>query len=104
MPQNELVLPLKDPTSDMAVIARNGSKLVKDIRDKKEASKSRARFWEVAGSKMGQITGALKLCPPPLPPSLVLRGWRRRDGPSHGQRGADQKERLAGTLHYSGHE
>lgn len=56
--QNELVLPLKDPTSDMAVIARNGSKLVKEIRDKKEASKSRARFWEVAGSKMGQITGA----------------------------------------------
>lgn len=58
--QNELVLPLKDPTSDMAVIARNGSKLVKDIRDKKEASKSRARFWEVAGSKIGQITGELE--------------------------------------------
>lgn len=67
-PQNELVLPLKDPTSDMAVIARNGSKLVKEIRDKKEASKSRARFWEVAGSKMGQITGALNALPPPLPP------------------------------------
>ena len=36
-----------------------GSKLVREMRDKKEASKSRARFWEVAGSKMGKITGAL---------------------------------------------
>ena len=32
--------------------------LVKDIREKKEASKSRKRFWEMAGSKMGKITGA----------------------------------------------
>jgi hypothetical protein len=41
----------------MAVIARNGSKLVKDVREKKDKDKSRARFWEVAGSKMGNITG-----------------------------------------------
>uniref|UniRef100_A0A1D2A9T0 RNA helicase n=1 Tax=Auxenochlorella protothecoides TaxID=3075 RepID=A0A1D2A9T0_AUXPR len=51
------VLPLKDPTSDLAVIARAGSRLVKEVREKKEAGKSRARFWEVAGSKMGSITG-----------------------------------------------
>ena len=51
------VLPLKDPTSDMAVIARNGSKLVRDVREKKDKDKSRARFWEMAGSKMGKITG-----------------------------------------------
>lgn len=51
------VLPLKDSTSDMAVIARQGSKLVKEVRDKKESTKSRQRFWEVAGSKMGKITG-----------------------------------------------
>jgi hypothetical protein len=56
--QAEPVMPLRDPTSDMAVIARAGSKLVKDIREKKEASKSRKRFWEMAGSKMGKITGA----------------------------------------------
>ena len=59
---------MKDPTSDMAVIARNGSKLVKEIRDKKEANKSRARFWEVAGSKIGQITGGHASC---LPCSFV---------------------------------
>ena len=51
------VLPLKDTTSDMAVISRSGSKLVKEIREKKDSNKSRARFWEVAGSKIGAITG-----------------------------------------------
>jgi hypothetical protein len=30
---------------------------VKEVREKKEAGKSRARFWEVAGSKMGKVTG-----------------------------------------------
>lgn len=43
------MLPLKDPTSDMAVISRKGSELVKEVRAKKEAGKSRARFWEMAG-------------------------------------------------------
>ncbi|CAD7701175.1 unnamed protein product [Ostreobium quekettii] len=51
------VLPLKDSTSDMAVIARTGSQLVKETREKKEKNKFRQRFWEVAGSKMGAITG-----------------------------------------------
>ena len=55
--QAEAVMPLKDPTSDLAVIAKTGSKLVKEIRDKKNEGKSRQRFWEVAGSKMGKITG-----------------------------------------------
>eukprot|EP00210_Caulerpa_lentillifera_P000325 g318.t1 len=54
------VMPLKDPTSDMAVIARQGSNLVRETREKKEKNKFRQRFWEVAGSKMGQITGLTK--------------------------------------------
>ena len=32
--------------------------LVAQVREKKEQNKSRQRFWEVAGSKMGKITGA----------------------------------------------
>ncbi|WIA21045.1 hypothetical protein OEZ85_005370 [Tetradesmus obliquus] len=52
-----VVLPLKDPTSDMAVIARGGSALVKEVREKKDKDKSRLRFWDMAGSKMGKITG-----------------------------------------------
>lgn len=35
------------------------------MREKKEKDKGRQRFWEVAGSKMGKITGAL------------LRAWWR---------------------------
>ena len=27
------------------------------MREKKDAKKSRARFWEMSGSKMGEITG-----------------------------------------------
>eukprot|EP00889_Picochlorum_renovo_P003148 jgi/Picre1/30178/NNA_005547.t1 len=46
------VMPLKDPTSDLAVIARNGSKIVKEIREKKDANKSRARFWEELAQKL----------------------------------------------------
>ena len=60
--QAEAIMPLRDPTSDLAVIAKTGSKLVKEIRDKKNEGKSRQRFWEVAGSKMGKITGSA----PPL--------------------------------------
>lgn len=36
---------------------RNGSTLVKEVREKKDKDKSRLRFWDMAGSKMGQITG-----------------------------------------------
>jgi hypothetical protein len=35
----------------------NGSALVKEVREKKDKDKSRLRFWDMAGSKMGQITG-----------------------------------------------
>uniref|UniRef100_A0A7S0V1P2 RNA helicase n=1 Tax=Polytomella parva TaxID=51329 RepID=A0A7S0V1P2_9CHLO len=52
-----VILPLKDPTSDMAVISRNGSALVRQIREKKDKDKSRLKFWEVAGSMMGKVTG-----------------------------------------------
>lgn len=48
--------------SDFLLVAcllscRNGSALVKEVREKKDKDKSRLRFWDMAGSKMGQITG-----------------------------------------------
>lgn len=58
--QAEPVMPLKDPTSDMAIISRKGSNLVREIREKQSASKSRQRFWELAGSKLGDILGVEK--------------------------------------------
>jgi pre-mRNA-splicing factor ATP-dependent RNA helicase DHX38/PRP16 len=58
--QAEPVMPLKDPTSDMAIIARKGSALVREIHEKQSMNKSRQRFWELAGSKLGNILGVEK--------------------------------------------
>jgi pre-mRNA-splicing factor ATP-dependent RNA helicase DHX38/PRP16 len=58
--QAEPVMPLKDPTSDMAIIARKGSVLVREIREKQSQNKSRQRFWELAGSSLGNILGVEK--------------------------------------------
>ncbi|XLU18167.1 hypothetical protein S245_054233, partial [Arachis hypogaea] len=53
-------MPIKDPTSDMAIISRKGSTLVREIREKQSSNKSRQRFWELAGSKLGDILGVEK--------------------------------------------
>ncbi|XP_076916304.1 pre-mRNA-splicing factor ATP-dependent RNA helicase DEAH7-like [Bidens hawaiensis] len=58
--QAEPIMPVKDPTSDMAIISRNGSKLVREVHEKQSMNKSRQRFWELAGSKLGNILGVEK--------------------------------------------
>ncbi|KAL9322938.1 hypothetical protein ACSQ67_010991 [Phaseolus vulgaris] len=58
--QAEPIMPLKDPTSDMAIISRKGSTLVREIHEKQSMNKSRQRFWELAGSKLGDILGVEK--------------------------------------------
>ncbi|KAI3720399.1 hypothetical protein L6452_21315 [Arctium lappa] len=58
--QAEPVMPLKDPTSDMAIISRKGSNLVREVHEKQSMNKSRQRFWELAGSKLGDILGVEK--------------------------------------------
>ncbi|PKA52844.1 putative pre-mRNA-splicing factor ATP-dependent RNA helicase [Apostasia shenzhenica] len=58
--QAEPVMPIKDATSDMAIISRKGSALVREIREKQSMNKSRQRFWELAGSKLGDILGVQK--------------------------------------------
>ncbi|PQP97544.1 hypothetical protein Pyn_01890 [Prunus yedoensis var. nudiflora] len=58
--QAEPVMPIKDPTSDMAIISRKGSALVRRIHEKQNLNKSRQRFWELAGSKLGEILGVEK--------------------------------------------
>ncbi|CAN4077018.1 unnamed protein product [Withania somnifera] len=55
--QAEPIMPIKDPTSDMAIISPKGSALVREIREKQNMHKSRQRFWELAGSKLGDILG-----------------------------------------------
>ncbi|KAF5181629.1 Pre-mrna-splicing factor atp-dependent rna helicase deah7, partial [Thalictrum thalictroides] len=58
--QAETIMPLKDPTSDMAIISQKGSVLVREIHEKQSMNKSRQRFWELAGSKLGDILGVEK--------------------------------------------
>uniref|UniRef100_A0A162AL54 RNA helicase n=1 Tax=Daucus carota subsp. sativus TaxID=79200 RepID=A0A162AL54_DAUCS len=53
-------LPIKDPTSDMAIISRKGSTLVREVHEKQSMNKSHQRFWELARSKLGDILGVEK--------------------------------------------
>ncbi|XP_063926272.1 pre-mRNA-splicing factor ATP-dependent RNA helicase PRP16-like isoform X1 [Zophobas morio] len=58
--QQEPVIPIKDVTSDMAVISKKGSQLVSEMRQRNERLKGQKREWEVAGSKIGQVMGVKK--------------------------------------------
>eukprot|EP01031_Cornospumella_fuschlensis_P032611 gene32611-39429_t len=55
--QQTSVSVVKDPSSDLAQNARKGSNLLREVREKKDSMKSRQRFWELGGSKMGNIIG-----------------------------------------------
>jgi pre-mRNA-splicing factor ATP-dependent RNA helicase DHX38/PRP16 len=46
---------VRDPTSDFAVLAKKGSSILKFVRDKKERSAMREKFWDIQGSKMGNV-------------------------------------------------
>jgi pre-mRNA-splicing factor ATP-dependent RNA helicase DHX38/PRP16 len=58
--QQEPVVPIKDPTSDMAMVSKKGSKLVKVHREQAERKKAQRKF-ELAGTKMGNILGVEKV-------------------------------------------
>lgn len=58
--QTEAVSAVKDPTSDMAVFCKQGSKVVRQVREEQDQSKFRQRFWELAGSNMGNVMGVKK--------------------------------------------
>ncbi|XP_028811972.1 pre-mRNA-splicing factor ATP-dependent RNA helicase PRP16 [Denticeps clupeoides] len=58
--QPEPVIPVKDPTSDMAIISRKGSQLVRKHREQKERKKAQHKHWELAGTKLGDIMGIKK--------------------------------------------
>ncbi|XP_048461924.1 pre-mRNA-splicing factor ATP-dependent RNA helicase PRP16 [Rhincodon typus] len=55
--QPEPVIPVKDATSDMAIISRKGSQLVRKHREQKERKKAQHKHWELAGTKLGDIMG-----------------------------------------------
>lgn len=58
--QPEPVVPVRDPTSDMAMVARKGSALVRAYREQKERRKAQKKHWELAGTKIGNILGVKK--------------------------------------------
>ena len=51
---------MKDPTSDMAMVARKGSPLVRVYREQKERKKAQKKHWELGGTKLGNIMGVEK--------------------------------------------
>jgi pre-mRNA-splicing factor ATP-dependent RNA helicase DHX38/PRP16 len=53
--QTEAIQVVKDPTSDLAKLAKKGSAILKTVRETNDRSKMRERFWELAGSKLGNI-------------------------------------------------
>ena len=55
--QQSTVSTIRDHSSDMAVNARKGSKSLKENRERREMMKMRKKFWELGGSKMGNIIG-----------------------------------------------
>lgn len=54
--QPEPIIPVKDPTSDIAILAKKGSQLVRREREKKERIKG-AKTLATAGTKLGNLLG-----------------------------------------------
>ena len=58
--QTAQVSTFKDPTSDIAVLARSGSALVKARRLERDRKAVKKRFWELGGSRMGKALGIVE--------------------------------------------
>ena len=58
--QPEPIVPVKDPTSDFAILARKGSALVRYHREIKERKKAQKKEWELSGTRLGDIMGVEK--------------------------------------------
>lgn len=51
------MVPVRDPNSPMAMVARKGSALVRSYREQKEHRRAQKKHWELAGTKLGNIMG-----------------------------------------------
>ena len=54
------ILPVKDATSDVAVLSRKGSKILRETKEEKDRLASLKKYWELEGSKMGNLIGISK--------------------------------------------
>ncbi|KAJ1636504.1 Pre-mRNA-splicing factor ATP-dependent RNA helicase mog-1 [Pavlovales sp. CCMP2436] len=57
--QAEPVLPVKDPTSDMAVNSKKGSALVREVRERRERERATKDKFSTAGTMIGKIIGGV---------------------------------------------
>ncbi|CEF67609.1 Pre-mRNA-splicing factor ATP-dependent RNA helicase PRP16 [Strongyloides ratti] len=55
--QTNPILPIKDITSDLAVVAAKGSRCVKKWKENLEKIKAQEKHWQLAGTKMGTLLG-----------------------------------------------
>ena len=55
--QQAAVSVVKDPSGDMVTNVKKGSALLKSVREKRDMMKMRKRFWELGGSRMGDVIG-----------------------------------------------
>lgn len=58
--QFEPVIPVKDPTSDMAIVARKGCQSVRRYREQKERQQAAEKVNQLAGTKLGNLLGIEK--------------------------------------------
>jgi len=55
--QIDPVYPIKDITSDLAILSKKGSQLLREIREQRDRMKNVQRFWELSGTQMGKAIG-----------------------------------------------
>ena len=55
--QFEPVIPIKDISCDMAVVAKKGSVTVQRMRESKDRVKRQKKEWNLSGTKIGKLTG-----------------------------------------------
>ena len=65
--QQQMVSVVRDPSSDLAVVARKGSALLREVRIETDKTKMRKKFWELAGSKIGDLMGVERKVDPDDP-------------------------------------
>lgn len=53
--QTQPVQVVKDPTSDFVKMVKKGSQVLKHIRAMNDRNKMRDKFWDLAGTKMGNL-------------------------------------------------
>lgn len=53
----EAVPTVRDASSDFAKMAREGSATLRSLREQKEKHTMRQKFWELGGTRMGDVTG-----------------------------------------------